>query len=217
MIDSIKKACEISCSILKECIDNFDNFKTEKDVANFLKKKVKEKNLKNAFPPLIVSGNNFLKIHHISNNTKLKGFVILDFGVKVGGYCSDITRMVYKGKPNKEELELFNLVLEVYNKSLEDLKIGVDYCDVDLNARINFGKYKKYFKHSLGHGVGKKIHQNPKISVASEDVVSENDVITIEPGIYTKKFGVRIEDTILVNKNGNEILTSLNKELIILD
>ena len=119
MIDSIRKACELSSEILGECIDNF-NFKTEKDVAKWLKRKVKEKGLRNAFSPLVVSGKNFLKIHHKSNNTKLKGFVILDFGVKVDGYCGDLTRMLFIGKPNKKDLELFNLVLSVYEKAVKD-------------------------------------------------------------------------------------------------
>tara|TARA_Y100000310_G_scaffold268591_1_gene281272 strand:- start:183 stop:833 length:651 start_codon:yes stop_codon:yes gene_type:complete len=216
MIDSIRKACEISCEILKECVDKFSNFKTEKDVVKFLKEKIKEKKLKMAFPPLVVSGKNFLEIHHKSNKTKLKGFVIVDFGVKVNNYCADITRMLFVGKPSKKDLELFNLVLEVYEKALSEIKIGNDYCDLDVNARINFGEYKKYFKHSLGHGVGKKVHSKPHISPSSENIVKENDIITIEPGIYSKDFGIRIEDTILVGEK-IEILTKMKKELIVLD
>jgi len=215
-IEKIKKSCKISCEILKECFDNF-NFNTEKDVVKYLRKKAKDKNVKVAFPPLIVSGKNFLEIHHKSDNTKLKGFIIVDFGVKYDGYCSDITRMVYKGKPTKEEIGLFNLVLKVQNNSLKNLKIGKDYCDLDLKARVDFGEYKKYFEHSLGHGIGKKIHQEPWINFKSKDIIKENDTITIEPGIYTKKFGIRIEDTILIKKNKVEILTPMKKELIILD
>ncbi|MEK6856456.1 MAG: M24 family metallopeptidase, partial [Nanoarchaeota archaeon] len=79
MIEHIRKACAISCEILEECFHNF-NFKTEIEVAKFLRKKAKERNCKLAFPPLIVSGNNFLEIHHKSNKTKLKKFVIIDFG-----------------------------------------------------------------------------------------------------------------------------------------
>ena len=145
MIDSIREACKVSCEILEECFGNF-NFKTEKDVVKFLNDKVKDKNLKVAFPPLVVSGKNFLEIHHKSDGTKLKGFVIVDFGVKVDGCCSDITRMAFVGKPNEGELKLFNLVLDVYEKALKEIKIGENYCDLDINARVNFGEYKKYFK-----------------------------------------------------------------------
>ncbi len=216
MIEYIRKACKISCEILEECFHNFD-FKTEIEVAKYLRKKAKEKNCKLAFPPLIVSGNNFLEIHHKPNNTKLKGFIIVDFGIKYNGFCSDVTRTLYKGKPSKEELELYNLVVKVQANALKNLRIGIDYCDCDLKARTDFGEYKKYFKHGLGHGVGKKIHQKPWINFKSKDTVKENDVVTIEPGIYTRKFGIRIEDTVLVRKSKVEILTPLSKELIVLD
>jgi len=216
-IKKIRKACEISCDILEECMKNFKDFETEKDVAKYLRKRTKEKECRLAFAPLVVSGKNFLEIHHKSDETKLKGFVILDFGVKYEGHCSDITRMVYKGKPDEEELKLFNLVKGVQKKALEDLGVGKDYCDVDLNSRINFKEYKKYFEHTLGHGIGKKIHQKPWMGVRSKDVIKEGDVVTIEPGIYSKKFGIRIEDTVLVTKKGAEILTKMSKKLVILD
>tara|TARA_Y100000034_G_C6878321_1_gene402055 strand:- start:905 stop:1555 length:651 start_codon:yes stop_codon:yes gene_type:complete len=216
MIDSIRKACELSCGILEECVSNFSSFKTEKDVAKWLRKEAKEEGVKLAFSPLVIC-KNFLKIHKKPEGVKLNGFVILDFGVKVDGYCGDVTRMLYKGKPSKKDLELFDLVLGVQEKALKDLEIGKDYCDVDLDSRINFGKYKKYFKHSLGHGVGKKVHQKPSVSVASGDLIKEGDVITIEPGIYSKKFGIRIEDTVLVTKKNAEVLTKMSKKLIVLD
>jgi len=216
MIDYIRESCKISCEILRDCFDNF-NFETEIEVAKYLRKKAKEKNCKLAFSPLIVSGNNFLEIHHKSNKTKLRGFVIVDFGVKYGGYCSDVTRMLYKGVPSKEELELYKLVVKVQGNALNNLSLGKDYCDIDMKARIDFGEYKKYFEHNLGHGVGKKIHQKPWITFKSKDAVKENDVVTIEPGIYAKKFGIRIEDTVLVKKNKIEVLTNLSKELIVSD
>lgn len=216
-IKYVKMACEMSCKILKECIDNFYLFKTEKDVADWLRDKAKQTNYKLAFNPLIVSGNNFLEIHHKPDKTKLRKFVIVDFGVKYKGYCSDVTRMIYIGKPSREELGLYKLVRNVQEYALNKLVIGSDYCDADLKARIKFGEYKKYFEHSLGHGIGKKIHKKPLINFRSKYIVKENDVVTIEPGIYTKKFGMRIEDTILIKKNKVEILTPLSKELIILD
>ena len=216
MIDYVREACKISCEILKECFDNF-NFGTEIEAAKYLRKKAKEKNCKLAFSPLIVSGNNFLEIHHKPDKTKLRRFVIVDFGVKYMEYCGDITRMLYKGNPSKEELKLYNLVRKVQKNALENLRVGDDYCDLDLKARRDFGEYKKYFEHGLGHGVGKKIHQKPFINFKSKDVVKESDVVTIEPGIYTKKFGIRVEDTVLVKKNKIEVLTDFLKELIVLD
>ncbi|MBI2507993.1 M24 family metallopeptidase [Candidatus Woesearchaeota archaeon] len=216
MIDHIRESCKISCEILSECFDNF-YFETEIEVAKWLRKKTKERNCKVAFPPLVVSGNNFLEIHHNSNKTKLKKFIIVDFGVKYEGYCSDVTRMLYKGKPGKEELEMYELIVKVQKNALKNSELRKDYCDIDLKARIDLGRYKKYFEHSLGHGVSRKIHQKPWVNFKSKDIVKENDVVTIEPGVYTKKFGIRIEDTILIRKNKVEILTPLSKKLIVLD
>ena len=144
MIDYIRESCKISCEILRDCFDNF-NFETEIEVAKYLRKKAKEKNCKLAFSPLIVSGNNFLEIHHKPDKTKLRRFVIVDFGVKYMEYCGDITRMLYKGEPSKEELKLYNLVRKVQKNALENLRVGDDYCDLDLKARRDFCEYKKYF------------------------------------------------------------------------
>jgi Xaa-Pro aminopeptidase len=216
MIDSLRKACRISCDILEKCIDNF-KFKTEKDVFDFLVSESKKKNVGLAFDPVVVSKGNYLEIHHEANDTKLEGFVIIDFGIKVEEYCGDVTRMVYIGKPNDEEVEMYKLVLEVQEKAINSLKIGNDYCDLDLDSRKNFGKFKKYFEHTLGHGVGKKVHQEPWISFKSKNVVKKDDTITIEPGIYSKDFGIRIEDTILVLKNKVEVLTKMSNELVVID
>lgn len=217
MIESIRKACEISSNILKECVDNFSEFETEKDVDKWLRKKAKEQDIKLSFPPLIVSGKNFLEIHKKSDNTKLKGFVILDFGVKYKGYCGDITRMVYKGKPSKKDLEVFNLVLDLYETAVKEMKIGMNCFELDMMIRDGFGKDRRKFKHTLGHGVGKKVHQPPWISPVSKHKFKEGDVVTLEPGWYSKYKGVRIEDTILINKNKKEILTKMDKELVVLD
>jgi len=125
MIDSIRIASKLSAEILGECINNFSNFKTEKDVANYLKNKTKQNNLKLAFPPLVVSNKNFLEIHHKPNNTELKNFVILDFGIRYKDYCGDITRMVYKGTPTKKDLELYNLILSIHKTCIKEAKIGM--------------------------------------------------------------------------------------------
>src|SRR3989344_1374927 len=101
MIDYIKEACKISCEILEDCFSSF-YFETEIEVAKYLKEKAKERNCKLAFPSLIVSGSNFLEIHHKPNKTKLNKFIIVDFGVRYNNYCSDVTRMLYKGKPSEK-------------------------------------------------------------------------------------------------------------------
>lgn len=216
-IASVKKACEISSVILKECIDNFEIFKTEKDVVKWLRRKAKERNVKLSFPPLIVSGNNFLEIHHKSNNTKLRGFAILDFGVKYNGYCGDVTRMIYKGEPSKKDFEIYDLILRLHKTAIKEIKVGMNCFELDMMIRDGYEKDRKKFRHSLGHGVGKRIHQPPWIKPSSKYKFKENDVVTIEPGWYSKTKGVRIEDTVLLTKNKKEILTKLDYDLKILN
>lgn len=216
MKQEAKRACKISVEILKDCIRNFKSFKTEKDVERFLRRKTKEKKCKLAFSPLVVSGNNFLEIHHKPDETKLKGFVILDFGVKYKGYCSDITRTIYIGKPNKKDLELYELVLNLYRTALKEIKVNNYVRELDLMIRDGFGKYKKHFKHKLGHGVGKRVHADPSIGPGSNRKFERGQIIAIEPGLYFKNKGVRIEDTVYIG-NKIEVLSKLNKELVILD
>ncbi len=215
MKNKVEIACEISIEILKDCINNFENFKTEKDIASFLRRKAKEKKCKLAFSPLVVSGNNFLEIHHKANKTKLKGFVILDFGVKYKGYCADITRTVYVGNPSNKDLELYDLVLRLYKTALKEIKINENVRDLDLMIRDGFGKYKKNFKHGLGHGVGKKPHRSPSISPNSNKKFKKGQIIAIEPGMYFKNKGIRIEDTIYIGDK-IEILSKMSTELKII-
>jgi len=211
----VERACEISVEILKDCINNFKNFETEKDVARFLRRKTKEKKCKLSFLPLVVSGNNFLEIHHKANETKLKGFVILDFGVKYKDYCSDITRTIYVGKPSKKDLEFYGLVLKLYKTALKEIKINENIRDLDLMIRDGFGKYKKNFKHGLGHGVGKKPHASPSISPNSNKKFKKGQIIAIEPGMYFKNKGIRIEDTIYIGER-IKILSKMSRELKII-
>lgn len=216
MIDYIREACKISCEILKECFGNF-NFETEIEAAEYLRKKAKMKNCKLAFSPLIVSGNNFSEIHHKPDKTKLKGFVIVDFGVKYRGYCSDITRMLYKGNPGKKDLELYSLILNLQETALKEIKVGMNCFELDMMIRDGYGKNKQKFRHSLGHGIGKRIHQPPWIRSRSKYKFEEGDIVTIEPGWYGRNIGIRVEDTVLVKKDKIEVLTNFSKELIVLD
>jgi len=218
-MQKIKRACQITDKILKNLIKELNNnsFKTELDIYQFLKCKTKEQNCKLAFKPVIATGKNAAEIHHKPNNTKLKkGFLVVDFGVKYKEYCSDCTRTFYIGKPSKKEKELYNLVLKAQLTALNHIKPGIYAADIDAITRAVLQKHFKNFIHSTGHGVGKKIHQSPNISPKSRSILKNNQVITIEPGLYFKnKLGIRIEDTVIV-KNNPVILTKTTKELIII-
>ncbi len=212
MIKEIKKACQISDNVFSNLINNFD-FKTEKDVEKFLKSQFKKYKVKQAFPIIVASKKRSNKIHCKSTKNKLKGFTVIDFGVVYHKFRSDMTRTIYIGKPTKKEIKDYDKLLKIQEKLISLIKLGNYYCDLDIKARLLLGKDKIYFNHALGHGVGEKIHQLPRVSPASSDKIKLNDVITIEPGIYKKDYGIRIEDMVLV-KNKPVILTKANKKLI---
>jgi len=209
----VKKACDISSEILNDCIKNIPNFKTEKDIYLYLIRETRKRKLRLAFKPIVA--NNNPEIHAKPRDIKLKkGFLIIDFGVKYKGYCSDITRTVYLGNPSKREEDIYNLVLDVQKNSIRKIKPNVKCFDVDGYARKSFGRYKKYFLHSLGHGVGKKVHKSPKISPKSKNLFKKGQIFTIEPGLYFKnKFGIRIEDTIILKEKPEILSNKINKNL----
>ena len=212
----LKKSCNYAGKILQKAIRNFNDFKTESDVAAFLEYEAKKLGLGMAFEPVVASGSNGSIPHHEPKNVKLrKGFCVIDFGVKYKGYCSDITRTVYLGKPGKKEKEIYNFLLDIQNNIIN--KIGInDKCGkVYEDCVRDFGKKAKYFVHGLGHGIGVEIHELPNLTSKSKDRIMENMAFTIEPGIYIpKKFGIRIEDVVLMKKKAY-VLTKVTKDLLI--
>jgi Xaa-Pro aminopeptidase len=213
-----RKSCSIASEIIKKAISNLrkHKFKTELDVANFLKKETKEHNCNLAFKPIVAIGKNAAEIHHRPNSTKLtKGFLVIDFGVKYKGICSDCTRTVYIGNPTKKEKDLYNLVLSAQLTAINNAKAGEYAANVDLIARAALWDYYKHFVHGTGHGVGKKIHQGPNLKPRGKLILREGNILTVEPGLYFKnRLGIRIEDTMLIKKGKPEILTKINKRLI---
>ena len=214
-IQCIKKACEIDDEIFTLILKNIKNLKTEKDIDNLIRREARKRKLKIAFPPVVASGKNAAEIHHKPSKSKLKkGFLVLDFGVKVGGYCSDMTRTIYLGKASKKEKQIYNKVLSIQKSASKMAKPGAECFDIDCFVRKNLKNLRELFLHSLGHGVGKKIHELPNLSPKTCNILKKNDIITIEPGVYKKKsFGIRIEDSILVGKPP-KILTKSPKKLI---
>lgn len=218
-IRNITRACKVTSSIFKKLIKRLKNksFETEKDIYMFLRKETYSRGCKMAFRPVVVTNGNAAEIHHKPDNTKLKnGFLIVDFGVKYKGYCSDCTRTFYIGKPSKKEINLYNLVLMAQKTALNELKPGVYAADIDAIARAALWEYYTHFIHGLGHGVGKKVHKYPRISPRSKAILKEGMIFAIEPGIYFKNsFGIRIEDSVLLQKKP-KILTNITKKLIVI-
>ena len=173
-----------------------------------------------SFETIVVSGYKSGMPHGKPGGKKFeKGdFVTMDFGCVFGGYCSDMTRTVVIEEASSEHIKIYNTVLKAQLAGLEAISAGVVCKNADAVARkiITDAGYGKCFGHSLGHGVGLLIHEQPNLSPLSETVLCENMVVTCEPGIYIEGFGgVRIEDTVVVKEKGLENLSRSPKELII--
>jgi Xaa-Pro aminopeptidase len=214
-IKVIKKSCNITSAIFKKCFRKFKTFKKESDVKSFLIFETLKAGCTPAFHPIVASGKGASQPHYNDDNKISKGFCVIDYGVKYKGYCSDITRTVYIGKPKKSEINAYNNLLSIQEETIKKLKEGIKTKDIDTFVRNKLGKQKKYFIHSLGHGIGVEIHELPNLSPLSKDIIKQGMIFTIEPGIYLpKKFGIRIEDDILMTNKGPIVLTKVNKKLI---
>ncbi|MBR6701187.1 MAG: aminopeptidase P family protein [Firmicutes bacterium] len=174
-----------------------------------------------SFDSIVVSGSRSSLPHGMPSDKKIEqgDFITLDYGCKIGGYCSDMTRNLLLGEPTKEQEDVYNIVKEAQQKSLEAVFTGKSVVDIDMTARdiIKYYGYGEYFGHGLGHGVGLEIHEAPTLGPKGTETLSPGMAVTIEPGIYLPgKFGVRIEDLVLVTESGYEVLSSSNKDLIII-
>lgn len=149
--------------------------------------------------------------------TPRNGFITLDFGVILKGYCSDMTRTVCVGKLSREERTAYEAVLVAQQTAVAALKPGITCGEVDEAARAVLRKagLAKHFTHSTGHGVGLEIHEAPRIAAGQALELKSGMVVTIEPGVYLAgKFGIRIEDMVAVTQRGNKVLTNAAKTLI---
>lgn len=174
-----------------------------------------------AFDTIIASGSNSSRPHSSVSNRKIGNgdFIIMDFGAKYNGYCSDMTRTVALGKPNAEMINIYNTVLKAQQLAINALKAKLTCLEIYSIAKefISANGFGKEFLHGLGHGLGLEIHEGPSLNSESEEIMENNTVITIEPGIYlAKAFGVRIEDLVIVKESGIKNLTTSNKDLIII-
>jgi Xaa-Pro aminopeptidase len=145
------------------------------------------------------------------------GFVVLDFGVILHGYCSDMTRTVWVGKIPESERVVYEAVREAQQAATSAVKAGATCGEVDAAARSALRKARldRYFTHSTGHGVGLEIHEEPRVARGQQEILRPGMVITIEPGVYLPgRGGVRIEDMVVVRENGCDVLTSASKDLL---
>jgi Xaa-Pro aminopeptidase len=194
-------------------------FRTEMDILKFLDNETRKRGMSTSFKPIIASGKNSANPHHDSKDRLRKGFCVIDFGAKYKGYCSDMTRTIYLGRPTKEEEKIYYLVLKANEDSIRYCSAAKKCSDIDIYCRKILGKHEKNFIHGLGHGIGVEIHEGPTLNSKSKDILKEGMIFTIEPGIYLEnRFGIRIEDDILLMKDGKkDILTKTTKKLLCFD
>jgi Xaa-Pro aminopeptidase len=207
----IKQGCRITDGIMNELFSNFKKFKTEKEIADFLRKEA-DRYGGTSFDPIVASGKKSSMPHSTPEDKKIaKGFCVIDYGIRYKGYCTDITRTVYVGKPTQKETEAYEKVLNVQEECIKMAKKGIKAKKLYDYAYKMLGKE---FIHSLGHGIGVEIHEKPNISLKSKETLQKGMIFTIEPGIYYEgKFGIRIEDDVLVDRK-TEVLTKTNKKLM---
>ena len=172
-----------------------------------------------SFETIVAAGERSALPHGVASTARLprKGFVVLDYGVILNGYCSDMTRTVCMGSATTEQRRIYEAVLEAQLAAIADVAPGRTAGDVDEAARsvLNRAGLGKYFIHSTGHGVGLEIHESPRVAARHKDLLQPGMVITIEPGVYIGgKYGVRIEDMVLVTERGSEVLTRAPKVLL---
>ncbi|MEA3513993.1 MAG: Xaa-Pro peptidase family protein [Nanoarchaeota archaeon] len=214
-IKIIKKACSITDRIMKNCISNFNTFSSEQDVIAFLENNFKKEGCTPSFSPIVASGANAAIPHYKPEGKLKKGFCIIDMGIIYKGYCSDMTRTIYIGKPSEREIDIYKTVLDAQENAISNLKQGKPIKDIDKEMREIMGSYSKYFFHNPGHGLGVEVHEMPALTKYSKIKLKENNIITIEPGIYIPgKLGIRIEDDIVITKKGAVCLTKSPKDLI---
>ena len=218
--DSIKKACEIADQAFEYIIRNIKKGMTEKEVAFEIEKFMILNGAEDrAFETIVASGENSSMPHAVPTDRVIqKGDIIqFDFGAKVNGYCSDFSRVVFVEEMKEEYKEVYDFVLEEQKKLKECLKDGVNIKTVIKDRETEY-KLKNYqIMHAFGHGVGLEIHELPVLRSNQDNILKENSIIAIEPGVYIPgKFGIRIEDTCRVTKLDLESITKSKRNYTII-
>ncbi|MDR2358076.1 MAG: aminopeptidase P family protein [Oscillospiraceae bacterium] len=185
-------------------------------ICRFLKNGADDK----SFDPIVVSGARSSMPHGVPTDNKIQeGFLTIDFGVKVDGWCSDTTRTLCVGEPTREMRRVYDTVLRAQLRGIETARAGVSGKEVDEAARAVIGEagYGEYFSHGFGHGLGLEVHEQPSASESNTAPLPSGAVISAEPGIYIPgRFGVRIEDVIYITEGGSENITALPKNMMII-
>ncbi len=219
-VAKIKKAQSITDAAFSHILTFIQRGKTELEIAAELEYFMRRHGASGlAFETIAVSGCNSSLPHGVPGEATLteNSFFTMDYGAKYAGYCSDMTRTVVLGKADEEMKRIYNTVLTAQAEAMKFIKAGVTGFEADKVARdiITDAGYGEYFGHSLGHSLGLEIHELPSLSFKGQETLVPGNIVTVEPGIYIPgKYGVRIENMVLVTENGCENLTNSDRSLI---
>jgi Xaa-Pro aminopeptidase len=174
-----------------------------------------------SFATIVASGPRSAMPHGVASDRRVGAgeAIVMDFGCIRDGYCSDMTRTVFLGEPPRLARSVYSIVQEAQAKAQDAVRAGLPGCDIDRIARdiIDQAGYGQYFGHGLGHGVGLAIHELPRLSRMAREELKGGQVVTVEPGIYLPgQFGIRIEDTVIVESAGSHDLNRVSKDLVVL-
>ena len=221
-IKKMQKAQDITENALTETLKLVKEGVTERDIALELEFKMRKSGAEGvSFDLIVLSGKKTSMPHGVPDGNKIQNgdFLLFDIGATYDGYHSDMTRTYAFGNVSDEQRKVYEIVRQAQQNALDMVKDGITCGEVDKAAReyIYRSGYEGYFGHSTGHGVGLEIHEVPSVSPKSDFTIHNGMVITVEPGIYLPdKFGVRIEDMIIVTDSGYKNFATLSKELIVI-
>jgi Xaa-Pro aminopeptidase len=213
-IDLIRKAVRLNEEVFVEIHRTLDNYPTEIDLALAIETTMRRKGAERpSFETIVASGENGALPHAVPGSSPLRkdGSLTIDMGLVLDGYCSDMTRNLVPGKPDKQYMKLHRLVRKAHLAGAAAIRAGVRCCDADRAARtiIADAGYGDYFGHSLGHGVGLAVHEEPRLSSRSNKKLKAGMIVTVEPGIYIPGWGgIRLENMYVVREDGCENLNS---------
>jgi Xaa-Pro aminopeptidase len=213
-VGKMRRAAALGCALFDYMLGHIAPGVSESEIAAQLEFQARMAGAEAmSFETIVASGKRSALPHGRATAAKLpkRGFVTLDYGVLLDGYCSDMTRTVHVGPASRAEAHVYDSVLEAQEAAVKAVRPGVTCGEVDEAARsvLRREKLDKYFSHSTGHGVGLEIHEGPRVASKQMQVLQPGMVITIEPGAYLpEKFGVRIEDMVLVTDKGGDVLTA---------